>query len=188
MKRILLVLLALSMLLCIMPCSVFADYYVDEEGEGHLVPDFVVPEEIERDMKEIFAAQQECDVELVRMSGVYGIYGSCYVVMMHIFGGDVGDFIWINVAGYDFLVETKHTYLVYREGELVTLEEAYNLGWLTENEIYDLWHYIEYEDMSYPLDDEERAPVTGDAVIPVAFAMLCALGGMLAMRRKRIVK
>lgn len=37
-------------------------------------------------------------------------------------------------------------------------------------------------------DDEERAPVTGDAVIPVAFAMLCALGGMLAMRRKRIVK
>lgn len=69
----------------------------------------------------------------------YGEYDGCHVAFI-----DGGPYDYRTVltedviAGYTFTYNNSHKLDVYRDGEILTLAEAYEAGWLTEEAVAQL--------------------------------------------------
>ena len=68
----------------------------------------------------------------------YGIYGDCVVLYQQAMICVLGE---IEVGGYLFRDSTPPIIEVYRDGEICNLKEAYNKGWITDEQLRDVWGY-----------------------------------------------
>lgn len=72
----------------------------------------------------------------------YGIYGDCVVVFCnHLHTASDVTHVAMIVGNYVFQYGQNFEIYVYRSGELVALKHAYQEGWLTDEQLSDIWLY-----------------------------------------------
>ena len=102
--------------------------YVPEGYDEHMPPD--LEQTIKKAMEEegkVFAFER-----------YYGTYGDCVVWFA---GGISCAFMTKEIAGYKFIYPSGFTIDVYRNGQILSLEEAYQKRWLSKNQIKLLAEY-----------------------------------------------
>lgn len=75
------------------------------------------------------------------ITNYYGTYGDCAVLYDE---GDIIDVRDIMVGEYRFQAGSPLFIDVYRNGEIGTLQEAYDNGWITNEQLREIWvyHYL----------------------------------------------
>ena len=72
----------------------------------------------------------------------FGTYQECVVMIMgNPFGGYFTTVTVNEIGGYKFSYPVRKATAVYRNGEFVTLEQAYERGWLSYSNLRDIYHY-----------------------------------------------
>lgn len=73
----------------------------------------------------------------------FGTYNGCSVMMMSssFIGGYTDAIDYCDVAGYVFVYGSGQHHTIYRNGEFTTLERAYQKGWLTKEDIKNIYYY-----------------------------------------------
>ena len=102
--------------------------YVPEGYDEHMPPD------LEQTIKK--AMEEEGKVFVFEK--YYGTYGDCVVWFA---GGISCAFMTKEIAGYKFIYPSSFTIDVYRNGQILPLEEAYQKRWLSKNQIKLLAEY-----------------------------------------------
>lgn len=93
--------------------------------------------------------------------------------------GPVDTFVNTTIGDYTIRHRWDTKLVVYNQGELLKLEEAWDAGWLTMDIV---------KQMKIDWDSDDSVPAQGDtALIPVAIALLISGTGLalLAIRRKK---
>ena len=102
--------------------------------------------EFHKDLVEETEKEQNCNVivEDVYLSKYYGTYGDCVAMMIdsRYFGKSLGDAeTKIQVGDYLFAYPTLKQIDVYRNGKFADLDEAYKKGWLSDEDVRDIYYY-----------------------------------------------
>lgn len=112
----------------------------------------------------------------------YGEYDGCHIGFIN---GGPSDYAQaectITIAGMDFWFPDYQPLMVYRDGQMVELQSAYDMGWLSDREVERLWNY--YTNGIY-----EDNPHTGDGILmPVVLLMTSSTGlCVFSFRKKRV--
>lgn len=112
----------------------------------------------------------------------YGEYDGCHIGFIN---GGPSDYAQaectITIAGMDFWFPDSQPLMVYRDGQMVELQSAYDMGWLSDREVERLWNY--YTNGIY-----EDNPHTGDGILmPVVLLMTSSTGlCVFCFRKKRV--
>lgn len=81
-------------------------------------------------------------VEDITIREYFGTYNGCSVMFIDTPWWGYMDSFWSEeIAGYTFGYGSSQTLDVYRDGEFVSLKEAYEKGWLSKNDIKDIRYY-----------------------------------------------
>ena len=109
----------------------------------------------------------------------YGEYDGCHVAF--IYGGPFNypaEEMLYTIGGYTFRYPDHHQLDVYKDGQMMNLEKAYEAGWLSDAAVARLWNY--YTNGVY------ENPNTGDGVwMPVALLMASGAALLMIISRKR---
>lgn len=93
----------------------------------------------------------------------FGIYNNCAVMILDSpFTVYFQTITFNEIAGYVFAYPQMRSTAVYRNGEFVTLEQAYEKGWLNDENMKDIYYYhcklycdYEYKDGDFIIEDFE---------------------------------
>ena len=110
----------------------------------------------------------------------YGMYDGCHIGFIN--GGPIyyqQEERSLTVAGMDFWFPDAQSLMVYRDGLMVELHSAYDIGWLCDGEVQRLWNY--YTNGIY-----EENPNTGDGIfLPVALQITSGVALLMVVAHKR---
>ncbi len=93
----------------------------------------------------------------------FGTYNNCVVMILDSpFSVYFQAQTFNEIGGYVFAYPVMRSTAVYRNGEFVTLEQAYEKGWLSDENMKDIYYYhcklycdYEYKDGDFIIDDFE---------------------------------
>lgn len=132
-----------------------------------------MPPEVEGQIKETYATGEEYTADELSIRS-FGQYEGCWVFFMD------GPFDYPSmedteeVSGLEFWYPSAQKLLVYRDGTILKLADAYEAGWLTDGAVAQLWQV--YSDGN---------PKTGDGVGAAAVVLLLSATGFALMLNKR---
>ena len=118
----------------------------------------------------------------------YGQYDGCYVgfIRNSFFGYPEAE-LTVRVAGLDFFYSDYQQLTVCKDGQALDLDEAYEAGWLSDEEVQRLWNYYTndiYEENPNGIYDEN--PDTGDGIlVPVAMLVTSGVALLATIGRKK---
>ncbi len=88
------------------------------------------------------AERYDSSIEDITISEYFGTYNGCSVMFIDTPWWCYMDICWSEeIAGYTFGYGSSRTLDVYRNGEFVSLKEAYEKGWLSKKDIKDIRYY-----------------------------------------------
>lgn len=101
----------------------------------------------------------------------YGEFGGTFVLIMNLSGFDVAQVeTYQTVDGITFCFAEDESFDVYREGEVYTLQEAFDLGFLSHDNLYSVWERHRAE--NYFLYDGGRVELRVEEVQEIVAAYL----------------
>ena len=135
--------------------------------------EYEIPADIAQQIKETYAVDTEYAADELSIRS-FGQYEGCWVFFTD------GPFDYPSmedteeVSGLEFWYPSTQKLLVYRDGTILKLADAYEAGWLTDGAVAQLWQF--YSDGN---------PKTGDGVGAAAVVLLLSATGFALMLNKR---
>ena len=103
-------------------------------------PEETLSEAESNEIKEAYAKLRGIDVEDVRCGACYGKFDGTYVLMICAAGDGVSSAVsHLTVEGITFLFPNGAQFDVYREGKFYEMQEAYDAGLLSKDNLYSVW-------------------------------------------------
>ncbi len=85
---------------------------------------------------------EDLTIEHVNLKYYFGTYNNCNAILIDLLVDGYATAIYVeNIAGYEFSYSVMRTITVYNNGTFVTLNDAYEKGWLSKENIRDI-HYF----------------------------------------------
>ena len=135
--------------------------------------EYEIPADIAQQIKEAYATGEEYTADELSIRS-FGQHEGCWVFFMD------GPFDYPSmedteeVAGKEFWYPSTQKLLVYRDGTILKLADAYEAGWLSDDGVAQLWEVY-----------STGNPKNGDGVGDAAVVLLLSVTGFALLLNKR---
>ena len=135
MKKILYIVIAVVVVLLVAG-GIYLDYQMNHPDSSY----DTLPREIREEMMEHWPKEEYGD-KFYGNEGIryYGLHGDCVVFMDR--NPNWSEYWTKTYAGYTFYLDWPFSLVVYRAGEFVDLQEAYDRGWINRWQIKSMEEY-----------------------------------------------
>lgn len=107
---------------------------ISKELKSKIVNDFAE----QYGYKDEYIEQQK---KSVKIRAYYGTYSGCEAVLIQRSGGAADMIVNVDAAGFRFsFPDTSITIYLYKDSQFLRIDEAYEAGWITAENVADIWN------------------------------------------------